>query len=150
MYFGNIERLKQDLLRGDLPESESFKYLMGYIIGYGIISVLGTPPPKDVVDLFYRLVGVLLITAFGTVYCYYKNGGANGQHFLPRYLSIGWVISWRCGFLIFLPYIFVSTVFSVMKLVSVHSAWFMVGALVIEVLVCWRTGKHMHDVSTRA
>ena len=47
MYFWNITQLKKDLSGGLLPDSESFKYLLAYVIVMGLPSFGNGTPITD-------------------------------------------------------------------------------------------------------
>lgn len=100
MYFWNIRKLKEGLIKKPLSESESFKYLLAQVILYS----LGTIPflENNLWDV-YSAVIMGIITAFGTYYAYRCNRGASGRNFLQKYLSIGLVIGIRWIVLILLP-----------------------------------------------
>ena len=146
MYFWNINRLKNDLTHGLLKESDSFTYLISYIIFIGITSVTSTLTDYSS-HLYYTLVG-LLICICGTTYVYFRNGGAKGKNFLSRYISIQWVVGWRWCVFITLPYCLVFFILAAVQLISLDSPFIRIGGIIIVALSYWRIGKHIHDVAT--
>ncbi|MDP3014845.1 MAG: hypothetical protein Q8N28_00250 [bacterium] len=100
MYFWKINKLKEDLLKHPLSESELFKYLLATTIMYSLAMI---PFLENNLWDVYSAIVMGMITVFGTIYIYRCNNGDKGNNFLQKYLSIGWVISIRWIVLIMLP-----------------------------------------------
>ena len=100
MYFWKINRLKNDLLKQPLSESESFKYLLATTVLYSLAMI---PFLKNNLWDIYSAIAMAVVTVFGVIYAYKCNMGANGKNFLQKYLSIGWVVGIRWIVLIMLP-----------------------------------------------
>ena len=100
MYFWKINKLKKDLVKQPLSESESFKYLIATTISYsfGMIPYL----ENNILDVYSALM-TGIITVFGLYYVYKCNRGSSGSNFLQKYLSIGWVMGIRWIVLVMLP-----------------------------------------------
>jgi hypothetical protein len=93
MYFWRIEKLKKEMDARPLTDREALPYLVVFVA----LSAVASYFPQEAQNVWDRLEAVLslLLSTFGTIYIYYRNGGANGQHFLQRYLAIGWVVTIR-------------------------------------------------------
>jgi len=101
MYFWKIDKLKKDLAKQPLSESESFKYLFATIIIYSLATI-----PSFLEYNFWDVISSLIegvITVFGVRYIYKCNRGSMGSNFLQKYLSIGWVVGIRCLVFVLLP-----------------------------------------------
>jgi len=102
MYFWDIESLKEDIRRGEFTDKE----LMPYIVLSVVLYILGTEFtayfPYENINIWTYLLSILniLIPLGGTLYVYKKNGGAKGNNFASKYISIGLVVGFR--FLVYL------------------------------------------------
>jgi len=104
MYFWKIDKLKKDLAKQPLSESESFKYLFATIILYSLAMI--PFPENNLWDVIDSLIGGV-ITVFGVWYIYKCNRGSMGSNFLQKYLSIGWVVGIRWLVFVLLPTVIV-------------------------------------------
>ena len=102
MYFWKIDRLKNDLVTGILPQNEQFKYLLAVSILVEIAMIPQLYLSHNWFDVLSSAIGVV-ITGFGTYHIYYCNGGQNGERFLERYLSLSWVVFIRYSVLVLIP-----------------------------------------------
>ena len=144
MYFWRIEKLKKDLLKKPLSESESFKYLFANLVLYSLAMI---PFLENNIWDVYSAIIMTLITAIGVYYVYKCNKGASGSNFLQKYLSIGWVVGIRWIVLVMLPIMIVyfvtveiyagipesTTLSDVLFLNSLYITYF------------WLLGKHIKD-----
>ena len=97
MYFFNVNELKQSLINEPLSQTETFKYLLAYLI---IISISQLVPSEQKSGWDYFIFGIqTLITIFGTYYAFKANNKNNGKYFLQRYLSLNFVLQLRYGLL---------------------------------------------------
>jgi hypothetical protein len=148
MYFWDIKSLKRDLSEGQLSEPESFKYLMGLLVGSSISSMpKSTPTPIEPLAMILLFLGPLIVIG-GIYYSYVKNGGAKGQFFVHRLLSIMWVTSIRWGVLIFIPFLVAYIVLLTLKIIPSNQVYLVVGIYIISGLLYWRIGKHIHEIAT--
>lgn len=146
MYFWKIDKLKNDLLKKPLSESESFKYLFVTLVVYnlGMIPFL----ENNIWDVYSAIIAVL-ITAIGVYYVYKCNKGASGDNFLQKYLSIGWVVGMRWIVLILLPimivYFIVVPISSSISDTTTFSEVIFFNILYISYF--WLLGKHIKEVA---
>lgn len=146
MYFWKIEKLKNDLLKEPLSESESFKYLLATSVLYG----LGMIPfwEKNMWDVYSAII-TTLITAIGVYYVYKCNKGASGSNFLQKYLSMSWVVGIRWFIFVMIPLI---TVYSVIVAIlsSIPENTILSDVLFFNLLVIsyfWLLGKHVKEIA---
>tara|TARA_B100001029_G_C15034343_1_gene439125 strand:- start:886 stop:1398 length:513 start_codon:yes stop_codon:yes gene_type:complete len=96
MYFWNIEKLKQTLVKGPLSQKDIFKYLVYFLFLYWIASIgsaEGNYYPSISKWITYP---TLLIADFLELFTSYRfNGGRNGNDFLGRYFPIKLLTSLR-------------------------------------------------------
>lgn len=143
MYFWSIEKLKDDLKKQTVTESELFKYLTVTVVAY----LLGFLLPYAN-DIWYKLSVVLMsvITIFGLYYAYRCNGGKNGQNFLEKYISIGWVVSVRWAVFVMLPvmvvYLFIFEAIGY-KILTIEGFFFDL----VYISYFWMLGKHIKDTT---
>ncbi len=152
MYWLDLQALKNDLRQGPLAESQAFKYVLAFLLasaaGAGFDIAVGTPG--------WAPVGVGVICGFGTYICYRANGGAGGNDFLSRYVSLGWVVGVRMIPAAFLMGLLAGTVNAVLQSVSggpeaarrnlimepAHFIWL--------ALMYWRISVHLSDLRQHA
>lgn len=145
MYFWNIKKLKKDLKKG-LSQKQQFSYLIASTI---ILSLTMTPwGEPGIWDVYLSLV-ISAITILGTVKMYVINGGSKGKDFLPRLISLGWVVSIRWAVLVLLP---LSILFSVLvvELLGVPEELGVIDISFIGLLYIvfyWMLGKHLKEVA---
>ncbi len=146
MYFWKIDKLKNDLLKKPLSESESFKYLLATLVVYslGMIPFL----ENNIWDVYSAII-ITLITAIGAYYIYKCNKGASGNNFLQKYFSIGWVVGIRWMVFIALP---IMVIFYIVKalLSDIPSYTTFTDVILVHLLYIqyfWLLGKHIKEVS---
>lgn len=98
MYFWRIEKLKIEMASRPLTERVTLPYV---VISAMLVAAIGYVPFATF-NLWDGLGAAwsIALAALGTLYIYRQNGGAEGRHFLQRYLAIGWVVTvrWIVGF----------------------------------------------------
>jgi len=146
MYFWKIEKLKNDLLKKPLSESESFKYLFATTVLYS----LGMTPflENNIWDVYSAII-TALITAIGVYYVYKCNKGASGSNFLQKYLSMGWVVGIRWSVFVMIPLMIVYFVI-VAILSSIPDNTTLSDLLFFNLLYIqffWLLGKHIKEVA---
>ncbi|MDP3986959.1 MAG: hypothetical protein Q8P81_01915 [Nanoarchaeota archaeon] len=146
MYFWKINRLKSDLLKKPLSESESFKYLFATLI---LLSLVTIPFLENNIWDVYSAIIATIITAMGVYYIYKCNKGAKGKNFLQRYISIGWVMGIRWSVLIALPIIAIYLI--VMALSGGIPDYTTLAEVIffnlLHISYFWFFGKHIKEVS---
>lgn len=148
MYFWRIQKLKEQMAARPLSEREALPYLVVYMGLFTAASMITTPlNPWDTAGALWSTV----LAVFGTIYIYFQNGGAGGQHFLQRYFAITLVVSIRWGvilMLIMLP------VYALLRARGINSEEttvyeFMFFA-VLETVFYWRLGHHVRELRVSA
>tara|TARA_R110000751_G_scaffold304780_2_gene420510 strand:+ start:180 stop:638 length:459 start_codon:yes stop_codon:yes gene_type:complete len=100
MYIWKIDKLNEELVAGNMPEREVFKYLVASSILYALAMIQYSNPNS--IDTWSG-VAAGLVTLIGLFFIYKCNGGDNGKDFLIRYLSISWVVFVRMFVLLMIP-----------------------------------------------
>lgn len=149
MYFWRLEELKARIAVTSLSEREALPYFVVFsaLMTAGMTIPL---PDRNLWDALGSTWSVVLAVA-GTLYCYQRNGGTDGHHFLQRFLAVGWVVSVR-----FIP-LFVLLAFGVIEFdggfdaTTQSTTWqqFVFFALV-ETFLYWMIGHHIADVAKRS
>jgi len=148
MKFVNIKRLKAELQQGELPASETAKYLAAQA---AVMSLIFIPSPaNEPVD--WAFIANPLVSVIGVFYCYQRNGAALGVRFAERYLAVGWVVGWRVG----LVAVAIAALGLGVTLVATGSLEWLgdprigpaitVGAVGLVAFVYWRIGRHLGDL----
>jgi hypothetical protein len=94
VYFWKIGALKQDLSAPLISD----RYALPYLLWWGGTEALVYAIPEISEPNLYDHVnsavsGVLFV--IGTLYAFRCNGGSGGNHFLTRYICLGWVLGVR-------------------------------------------------------
>jgi hypothetical protein len=100
MYIWKIEKLKEELVAGDMPERETFKYLVASSALYALAMIQYSNPNS--LDTWSGVTAGI-VTLMGLFFIYRCNGGDSGRDFLIRYLSISWVVFVRMIVLFMIP-----------------------------------------------
>ena len=100
MYIWKIEKLVEDLSTGDLPENESFKYLVANTVLISLAMIQYAKPNQF--DLWAGILAAIVAVA-GVFFIYKCNGANSGKDIVVRYLSISWVVFVRMFVLLMLP-----------------------------------------------
>lgn len=145
MYFWDIKGLKNHLSSTSLSQHESLKYLL--VLSFLGIIPLPRPPYFSEGNFLYFSLGAAELIC-GTIYAYVKNGGAQGQDFLSRYVSLSWVMVVRM-----LPYILIFGLLLGVGILSKlqESNQKIISLIVIyaiAILYYWRVSQHMADVAS--
>ena len=93
MYLWDINGLSNELVAGDLSESQKFRYLFASSVLYSLAAIQYSTPNE--IDTWSGVI-TSFVTLIGLFYIYKVNGGEKGKNFLTRYLSISWVVFIRC------------------------------------------------------
>jgi len=93
MYFFRLQPLRDQLAGPGLTERDRFKYVMAWMLGQSLLMGLVANAADNLSSSW--LVLDLLITFFGVVYAWRRNGRESGTGFFDRYFSIGWVVNFR-------------------------------------------------------
>ncbi|MEW6306286.1 MAG: hypothetical protein AB1705_22695 [Verrucomicrobiota bacterium] len=148
MYFWRIERLKAEMAARPLSEREVLPYLVVFV---GLATAVGYIP-QAITNVWDGVGAVwsVALAVFGTIYIYRQNGGEDGQHFLQRYLAIGWVVTIRWLVILILVAIAFFALMTVLESEAEQTTWYeFLFLAVVEVVVYWRIGYHVRDLAQR-
>ena len=149
MYLWKIEELNEQLVKGTLPESESFKYLMASTVIYSLAMIqYMTPNNYDTLSGFITLA----VSVVGLWFIYKCNGGANGKYLLQRYMSIGWVILVRFIVILLIPTVIVLILVQALVFGDVPEQTSLIDVVfmnVAEVVYILWVAKHINKVATQ-
>jgi hypothetical protein len=149
MYFWRIENLKAQLASRPLSDREVLPY---FAIFLGVTSAAWFMPlvEPNLWDHLLTAVGVLLAVP-GTVWIYRRNGGAVGQHFLQRYLAVGWVVGIRWLVVVLPSLMLYFAVLDLLDVEAVATTWhdFILFSIAL-LLLYWRIGHHIADIAARS
>jgi len=150
MYFWKVDKLKEQLISGELSEQEQFKYLMANSILYSLAAIQ-YETPNDF-DTLAGAIGVF-ITVLGLWFIYKCNGGPNGKNIIQRYLSIGFIVFIRVFVLFMLPAIIAASVVQEMYLGGIPEettmSLFTLMIITEVILVLW-VAKHINYIAKHA
>ena len=141
MYFWNLEELKSEIVERPLSDRE----VLPYLVTYGLLPLVSACFPASAHNIWDQLGAVwsTVLWALGLIYLYRKNGGAEGRHFLQRYVAILWVVGVR--FIVMLAPVAIA--FAVLTSGGNHSQqtqWYeFLTFAVLEVVIYWRVGHHL-------
>ena len=145
MYFWNTTALKQKLADRPLTDAEAFPYYLAesllIVVGMAIAAHV---VPEQWNTAYY--LAAIPVTAWGLYHAYARNGGAQGVQFLPRVVSLGWVLSVRLLVLSFL----VGIALYVLVPEAMQGQADFAANLALTIGYFWRLGVHMQDVAAAA
>ncbi|MCK6261755.1 hypothetical protein KP803_00545 [Vibrio sp. ZSDE26] len=114
MYFWNIKALKKDIIGEKLTEKDRFIYAFiqfsVYTIAFEYL-LSGHVEHSNDWNQFEAMANIAIVL-IGTYLIYKANGGENGQDFLGRYFSIGFVVTIRFSVLL-IPMVVLLTVYDI-------------------------------------
>jgi hypothetical protein len=149
MEFFRLERLKSKLVRGPLPANETAKYLAAQGALSSLLFIAS--PEQDMGGWPY--IAFPALSVLGVYYCYRCQGGAIGERFAERYLSVGWVVAVRVAAAV-VPLFFAALVALVVTNGFESSWWespwfddiFEAAMLGVVGVAYWRTGVHLSAI----
>jgi hypothetical protein len=148
MYFWRIEKLKKQMTTRPLSAREVLPYLIVFV---ALSTAVGYIPQatRTVWDGLGAVWSVLLAIV-GSIYIYRQNGGPDGEHFLQRYLAVGWVVTIRwLVVLIGVGVAFYATLAAVGAGTD-NTHWYdFLFFAIIEAVLYWRIGHHVRDLASR-
>jgi hypothetical protein len=149
MYFWRIEQLKRQMATAPLTDREVLPYL---VVSVSLISLVWFIPSWARNEWDHINTGIsVLLSIFGTIWLFRRNGGAESRHFLQRYLAVGWVVAvrWIAALLVVCVLFYGALYF--LDVVSELTTWYEVLLFAsAEVALYWRIGVHIHDLASRA
>jgi hypothetical protein len=160
MYFWNIKKLKEELIRDGLSQRSTFMYiLVSVLLAQFFVTIGFLFPSKDAInaiDYIKPLIDLSVVGA-GTYLCFCANGSGSGVQFAERYFSISFVVGLRSMVLVIPLALVTSFAAGIVKIAigidSVSSAiHYAILALVRVwlVIVYWRIVTHINDVAKAA
>ena len=146
MYFWDLEKLKHDLYKNKLPESEILKYFLAhtFVLGMAMIPVY-TPNHYDV----FCAILVIPITVTGIYNVYLSNGGCFGREFMAKYFSISWVVFIRSIIVV----VCIGLILGYMGALSSEgrdqgtSILEVAAITIISIVYFWRVSVHVSDIA---
>lgn len=148
MYFFSLKPLKNDLAGPGLPEKERMKYLLAWMLAFTSAPLFATRE-AGTIEVATAII-VLLLTLFGVLLAWKRNGGAEGRAFTDRFLSIGWVISLRILVFLLSVNIFIGVLLTGLGYGDAIEQWepvlaslFMIGA---ETYFAFTIARHVGEV----
>ncbi len=152
MYFWKLDALKEQIKSQNLTEKDRFTYALVYVVLGAVEMQLSILWPPEIVNVWDWVHGMayVLITAMGSIFVFQANGGNEGQDYLGRYVSIGFVMSVR--FLIYaIPMFVCLLVYYVYAYgdddVIPSSAYDTLPFIVWYAALYWRIGVHVKDLN---
>jgi len=148
MYFWRIEELKAEMAARPLSEREVLPYLVVFVSLYAAVGYI----PQAFTNIWDGLEAFcsIALAVLGTIYVYGQNGGASGQHFLQRYLAIGWVVTLRWLVVFILAAVAFFTLMTVLGRETEETTWYdFLFLAVVQAVVYWRIGYHVGDLAQR-
>lgn len=167
MYFWKINKLKELLANRNLTSKEAVFY---YIFTFAFVNIINSlsqlSHSNNYLRVFVELLISLLITVYGTIFLYNKNGGASGKYFLERSFALGWVVCIRC-FVIGIP-ILIFSIFILTIVLAIIGNLFLnihieeifiqsisdiiavIASYLLAIIIFWRTGIHIQDVADKS
>lgn len=146
MYFWRIENLKRDMTARPLTDREQLPYLIAFVVLSAALSSL--PVHSNNVWDVSSTAFTIILAFVGTVYLYRQNHGRKGEHFVQRYLAIGFVVGVRLIVAFLLLAIPIYIAFDIAGLLADETTWaeFLLFCF-IEVIVYQRIAHHIRDVA---
>jgi len=98
VYWWNVSAAKRDLSGEPLGSRQLLPYLLAFFVLESVtVEVSFLMSGAESAGLRQWLVSAIFVglTALGCFYVYRKNGGANGERLLERFLVLGWVTGIR-------------------------------------------------------
>ena len=149
MYFIRYSPLKERLKNRSIDDREALPYLILFCVLEANATALPGSEYRNRWD--YVSTGVtLLITIWGVIYAYQRNGGRNGYDLIHKFVVLGWVVAVR--FLIGVVPIFIA-VFALAwhnDFVREETTVFDVVLFsVLEIIFYQRIGRHIADTNNK-
>ena len=154
MKFLGIQALKTELSEGSLKQSDVF----GYWLASTLVAQLAFLPlskQPSVWDYLYWVVS-LVVAVVMLRKCYLANGGASGEKFSDKFISISWVTFLRGFLIVFIPLLVFGSIVATLIGMSLGFGdealaklveYCVLGETLIFELWFWsRTAAHIRDV----
>jgi hypothetical protein len=160
MYFWNIKKLKEELIRDGLSQRSMFMYiLVSVLLAQLFLAIAFLFPSKDAINAidYIKLLIDLSVVGAGTYLSFYANGAGSGVQFAERYFSISFVVGLR--FIPLLIPLALLTGFAVgivkiaFGITSVSSGIHYATLALVRVwlvVMYWRIVTHINDVAKAA
>lgn len=147
----NTKNLKYKLDANELPEWQAFVYFL-LVIVYDHVAFTFSYLSLDGQSLSYNgkvnIVSALVMTVFGLLYVYFKNGGVKGEQFFQRYFSLSVVVGIKFAILIVVIPQIVDSV-SDGKVYEVLP-WFGSAVFIsLNIMMFWFIGSHVKSLANK-
>lgn len=153
MYFWNIKKLKADLIERPMTDKETLPYLIATSLLYLASQFVPKSAHFNALDYLELAISVLSIVV-GTLWLYQQNKADAGQHFIQRYLALGWVVFIRVAVVMFPIMAAMMTILSLAGLANLDTnvkSWHDIILIIIFTLInYWYLGKQMSEVAEKA
>ena len=155
MKFLGIQALKSELSGGgSLKQADAFGYWLAITLLFqlAIFPVLEQPSAWDY--LYWFISSVMAVAMLRK--CYLANGGASGEKWSDKFISIYWVMGVRGFLFVFLPLVIFGSIAATLAgmasglssegVTTLVENFVLLEALVYELWVWLRTAAHIRDV----
>ena len=154
MYIWQIKPLRQQLVTEGLSQKQAYHYYLATLVFNALLfeAVSLNPAGSDFQPIALLDTSLYLLCVIGgVIWCFRQNGGASGKDFLPRLISISWVMFWRLTSLV-TPFFALVGVISYVEtgVFGRPGADMAIMMIVMNALYAgmwWRIGAHMHWVA---
>jgi len=147
MYFIRYYPLKERLKNRSIDDREALTYLILFCVLEAIATALPGSEYKNRWD--YIATGMtLLITLFGVIYAYQRNGGRHGYDLIHKFVVLGWVVAIR--FLIGSVPVFIAILALAWHYNYVREETTVIDVVLfsmLEVIFYQRIGRHIADTN---
>jgi hypothetical protein len=153
--FLGIQALKSELSHGgSLKQADVFGYWLAATLLFqlAIFPISELPSPWDY--LYWLMSSVIAVVMLRK--CYLANGGASGENFSDKFVSIYWVVGVRGFLFVFLPLVILGSIAAILAgmasglsnegVTGLVENFVLVEVLVFELWVWLRTAAHIRDV----
>lgn len=142
--------MRDQLRLGPLTQREQFKYA----VAVALFAYVNAESPFIGPSGWNLLVGLglLLFNGVAIYYVYLCNGGNNGERFLERYLSIGWILMVRIFVLATLPLLTLWALYTSTSSSDqgIHFSLRVAATVVMQLLFYWLLGRQFRAISRPA
>jgi hypothetical protein len=153
--FLGIQALKSELSHGgSLKQADVFGYWLAATLLFQLAIFPISEQPSSWNYLYWFMSSVMAVVMLRK--CYLANGGASGEKWSDKFVSIYWVMSVRGFLIIFLPLFILGSIAATLAgmasglsnegVTSLVEDFVLVEVLVFELWVWLRTAAHIRDI----
>ena len=155
MKFLGIQALKSELsYGGSLKQADVFGYWLAATLLFQLAIFPISEQPSSWNYLYWFMSSVMAVVMLRK--CYLANGGASGEKWSDKFVSIYWVMSVRGFLIVFLPLFMLGSIAATLAgmasglsnegVTSLVEDFVLVEVLVFELWVWLRTAAHIRDI----